>query len=133
MVEVALEVTLILLKPILRHTPLASLDQPLLLLFLLVGHLDLLGPALEAFGATVLEVVVEEAVTPLVEGSEEFVASSAGWLGLVTRVVRLTLVLKEERLGVLGAVGGQRGRVQWAATGGRLVVAMQLRGQDRLT
>jgi hypothetical protein len=106
MVEVALEVTLILLKPILRHTPLASLDQPLLLLFLLVGHLDLLGPALEAFGATVLDVVVEEAVTPLVEGSEELVAP-AGWLGLVARVVRLTLVLKEERLRVLGAVGGQ--------------------------
>ena len=109
------------------------MDQPLLLLFLLVGHLDLLGPALEALGATVLEVVVEEAVTPLVEGSEELVAPSAGWLGLVARVVRLTLVLEEERLGVLGAVGGQRGRVQGAAAGGRLVVAVQLRRQDRLT
>jgi hypothetical protein len=92
MVEVALEVTLILLYPILRYTPLPSLDQPLLLLFLLVGHLDLLGPALEAFRATVLDVVVEEAVTPLIEGSEELVAPT-GWLGLVTRVVRFTLVL----------------------------------------
>ena len=92
MVEVPLEVAPVLLRPPLRHAHLPPVYEPLLLLFLLVGHLDLLGPALEAFGATVLDVVVEEPVTPLIEGSEELVAPT-GWLGLVTRVVRFTLVL----------------------------------------
>ena len=98
MVKVPLEVAPILLRPPLRHAHLPPVYEPLLLLFLLVGHLDLLGPALEALGAAVLEVVVEEAVTPLVEGSQEFVASPATtcWLRLVTRVLLLTLILEEE-------------------------------------
>jgi hypothetical protein len=104
--------------------------EPLLLLFLLVGHLDLLGPALETLGAAVLEV---EAVTPLVEGTQEFVATPR-WLRLVTRVLLLALILEEERLRVLRAVGRQRGRVQRAADRGRMlvVVAVQVGGQDRL-
>ena len=127
MVKVPLEVAPILLRPPLRHAHLPPLHQPLLLLFLLVRHLDLLGPALETLGAAVLEVV---AVTPLVEGSQEFVR----WLRLVTRVLLLTLILEEERLRVLRAVGRQRGRVQRAADRGRLLVVLgvQVGGQDRL-
>lgn len=97
MVKVPLEVAPVLLRPPLRHAHLSPLHEPLLLLFLLVRHLDLLSPALEALGAAVLEVVVEEAVTPLVEGSQEFVTTSTtGWLRLVTRVLLLALILEEE-------------------------------------
>ena len=105
-IKVPLEVAPVLLRPPLRHAHLPPLHQPLLLLFLLVRHLDLLGASLEALGAAVLEVVVEEAVTPLVEGSQEFVSpATARWLRLVTRVLLLALILEEERLRVLRAVG----------------------------
>ena len=134
-IKVPLEVAPVLLRPPLRHAHLPPLHQPLLLLFLFVRHLDLLGASLEALGAAVLDVVVEEAVTPLVEGSQEFVSpATARWLRLVTRVLLLALILEEERLRVLRAVGRQRGRVQGVAQGGcmLLVGVVLVRGQDRL-
>jgi hypothetical protein len=84
------------------------LNQSLLLLFLLISHLDLFSPSFEAFRPTILEIIVKEPVTPLVERSE-LVSRRRGTvirtssavvfrllpsrLGLITRVVGFTLVL----------------------------------------